>query len=98
MTIHLDCLRTREALLAGAGCPCRTIMTAVSHSIERQLINRKFQSARHGPMLGFARNYVSRSGSIIVGVLSADRFIKSAQARVFVLSSWDPAGKISFRE
>ena len=88
MTSDPDCLRTGEASLAEASCP-------VPHdhdcefALDRTTVDQWEITIRSARADAWVRKELCQpfscclSGSIITDVISADRFIKSAQARGF---------------
>ncbi|SCW87664.1 hypothetical protein SAMN02927900_05991 [Rhizobium mongolense subsp. loessense] len=98
MTIGPNCSRTGEALLAGAGCPvphhCDCDLT-----LDRIAVDRWEISIRSPRADAWVRKELCEplghclGGSIVVDVLSADRFIKNARAQGFRIEFVGLGGK-----
>lgn len=96
MTIDLENSRTSEALLAGAGCPDRH---DCDFTLDRTTVDQWQISIRSPRADAWVREELCQpfgyclGGSIIVDVLSADRFIKRARGQGFRTEFVGPGGK-----
>ncbi|TAU35317.1 hypothetical protein ELI43_36955 [Rhizobium leguminosarum] len=98
MTIDLNSSRLRETVLAGAGCPVPHHREC-DFALDRTTAYQWEISIRSPRADAWVREQLCQpfgyclGGNIIVDVLSADRFIKSAQAQGFRIEFVGPNGK-----